>query len=94
MFKSGVMLKLVRLARIPRLAKLLDPIKFKRMLMSVDGPNPSIDHIIRRDYNLTMYNIFNLIVMMMFLIYGIGCLFYLMSNQLYGETFVEYYDLV
>ena len=42
MFKSGIMLKLVRLARLPRLIKLLDQSRFKRVLQEWNGAKPSI----------------------------------------------------
>lgn len=45
MFKSGIMLKLVRLARMPRLIKLLDESRFKRVLTEWGGPKPSIQEI-------------------------------------------------
>ena len=41
-FTGGLMLKLVRLARLPRLIKLLDESKFKKTLRDLDGPEPSI----------------------------------------------------
>lgn len=41
-FSQGVMLKLVRLARIPRLMKLLDVSRFKKVLQSFWGTNPNI----------------------------------------------------
>lgn len=42
-FSAGLMLKLVRLARLPRLIKLLDESKFKKTMRAVDGPTPSIE---------------------------------------------------
>ena len=43
LFKSGILLKLFRLARLPRLLKLLDESRFKKVLSEWDGLNPSID---------------------------------------------------
>lgn len=42
MFSGGLMLKLVRLARMPRLIKLLDEARFKRVLVDMDGEAPGI----------------------------------------------------
>lgn len=95
-FSAGLMLKLFRLARIPRLLKLLDPQKFKRMLIGLDGLDPSINQIMRRDINMFIYNIFNLVLMMLFLVYGIGCLFYLVSTYITlgsDETFITAFKL-
>ena len=90
------MLKLFRLARLPRLVKLLNPQKFKRLLSSLDGPNPSSDLIIQRGRNMFIYNIFNLILMMIFLVYGIGCMFYLVSHYISlssDNAFAAYFSL-
>ena len=45
LFSGGIMLKLVRLARLPRLIKLLDESRFKRVLVDMDGNEPSVDVI-------------------------------------------------
>lgn len=45
MFSGGLMLKLLRLFRMPRLIKLLDLQRFKSVLTKMDGVEPSIEQI-------------------------------------------------
>ena len=41
-----------------------------------------------------IYNIFNLILMVIFLVYGIGCMFYMLSDFLSSDnTFTAYFRL-
>lgn len=61
MFSSGVMLKLVRLARIPRLMKLLDVSMFKKVLRTFGSNNPGISEIVQVDYIITIYKLLRLV---------------------------------
>ena len=76
------MIKLVRLARIPRLMKLLDTNKFKRALDSIANENPNIKEIQQMHRYLTYYNAYRLLFIMMFMVYGIGCIFFLLSDSM------------
>lgn len=93
------MLKLVRLARMPRLIKLLDENRFKRVLQQCDS-NDSISSIIRRQRNLAMYKLFRLIMIMILMVYGIACINYLLADYFAAgseekeKTFPTYFGLV
>ena len=76
------MLKLVRLARMPRLIKLLNEQRFKRVLTQFDGPRPNIEEIQQRAMHLGIYKVLRLILIMCLMIYGVACIFFLMANML------------
>lgn len=99
MFSGGLMLKLVRLARMPRLIKLLDENRFKRVLQQCDS-NDSISSIIRRQNNLAVYKLFRLIMIMILMVYGVACINYLLADYMatgteeLEKTFPTYFGLV
>ena len=74
------MLKLVRLARMPRLIKLLNEQRFKRVLTQFDGPKPNIEEIQLRAMHLGIYKVLRLILIMCLMIYGVACIWFLMSS--------------
>ena len=78
---GGVMLKLVRLARMPRLLKLLDPERFKKVVRSFENDEADIEDVLRRDYILFFYNIFRLCTILVLLTYGFGCINFFMSEE-------------
>jgi len=96
---SGPGTKLFRLFRLPRLLKLLDVNKFSSILKSINGEKTDTQKIIKQYYILFLYNLFRLIIIACFITYGIGCLFYFMSeklnykeDQVEGNTFVQVHD--
>lgn len=96
---SGPGTKLFRLFRLPRLLKLLDVNKFSSILKSINGEKTDTQTIIKQYYILFLYNLFRLIIIACFITYGIGCLFYFMSEKLNyqvdqdsGNTFVAVHN--
>lgn len=79
-FSAGVMLKLVRLARIPRLMKLLDPDRFKKVVRSMENRETEIRDILQRDIIMYVYNMLRLVIIMLLLAYGFGCINYFVSD--------------
>lgn len=80
----------MRLLRLPRLLKLLDTQKFKRALDQLNtyygqGEMPNIKMIKRMRFYLDTYNQIRLIFIMLFMVYGIGCMFFLLSEY-YNEV--------
>lgn len=89
------MLKLFRLARLPRLNKLMDESRFKRVLTEWDGPKPSIATIQAQQYVLGWYKVFKLILIMLFMIYGVACIFYLIAETVDQESgFLTYHGII
>ena len=78
------MLKLVRLARIPRLMKLLDVSLFKRTLRMFDSDDPSIGEIVQFDFYIKIYTLMRLVLIQIFMVYGAASLFYLASDEQRG----------
>ena len=94
MFDQGFMLKLFRLARLPRLNKLMDETRFKRVLTEWDGQVPSIATIQAQQYVLGWYKVFKLILIMLFMIYGVACIFYLIVETVDQESgFLTYHGM-
>ena len=97
---GGVMLKLVRLARMPRLLKLLDPERFKKVVRSFENEEADIEAVLRRDYIIFFYNIFRLCTILVLLTYGFGCINFFVSEEgntdeakKLGATFILYNGL-
>ena len=89
------MLKLVRLARMPRLLKLLDPERFTKVVKSFENDNSDINDVVARDGILFLYNMVRLCIIAILLTYGFGCMIYFYSSEFNteqsvkdGETFV------
>ena len=74
------MLKLVRLARLPRLIKLMDEAKFKKSLQHLFGSSPRIEEIRKQAWWMGAYTFFKLVLILLFMTFGVGCLFYLLSD--------------
>lgn len=79
---------------MPRLVKLLDESRFRRVLVDMDGPEPSIDMLHRQHINLTCYKVFRLLTILVLMIYGVACIFYLLADNVKnGEGFIEAHGL-
>jgi len=74
--------KLVRLARLPRLIKLIDIQRFSKVLKSFQTKDSDAETIVKQYFILYMYNIFRLIVIALMITYFVGCiLFFLSASQ-------------
>lgn len=96
MFSGGLMLKLVRLGRMPRMIKLLDESRFKTLLVKLDGVSPSLNKIESRYRIMTIYKMFRLITIMIIMVYGVACVYYLFSDYLKRDSepnFLEEFGL-
>lgn len=83
------MLKLVRLARMPRLLKLLDPERFKKVVRGFEPAEADINQIVNRDSIMFAYSMLRLCIILLLLTYGFGCVQYFMSDMLNSDEAVE-----
>ena len=86
---SGVVTKLVRLFRLPRLIKLLDISRFSKLLKSFQNKNSDDQTIVQQYFILYVYNIVRLIIIAIMITYFIGCFLYFMSNELNPQIDLE-----
>ena len=89
MFGSGIYTRLFRLARLPRLLKLLDQNRFKKILKSFQGKNTNEQTIMKQYEAMFIYNLIRLIVIACFITYFIGCMFFFISQDLNTEKDVK-----
>ena len=106
LMSSGVATKLFRLARLPRLIKLLDISRFSKLLKSFQNKNSDDQTIVQQYFILYIYNIVRLIIIAIMITYFIGCFLYFMSHELNPKEdrenpegslvnqFFRYYDTV
>lgn len=96
--EDGVAAKLLRLFRMPRMIKLLDKKRVKKIITG--GPknqNNSTDKIVRDFLFMYGYEILRLIIMASILVYFVGSLTYLVSERLTPndqESFIENFGLL
>lgn len=88
-FKQGFALKLFRLARLPRMFKLLDVERFKKVLVDISPVKPSIQQLIERDNVMFVYSVFRLTFIILMMTYFFGCVFFLFSKYLNGQDAIE-----
>lgn len=87
---AGPGTKLFRLFRLPRLLKLLDVNRFSSILKTMrKNERTDTSTIIKQYYILFLYNLFRLIIIACFITYGIGCLYFFMSEKLNNEEDIE-----
>ncbi len=72
-------LKLARLARMPRLAKLFEESRFKSILKSFDKDQGDDKKIMKEYQILYYYNMFKLMLIAIIATYFLGCFWYVIS---------------
>ena len=80
-FSTGVMTKLFRLCRLPRLIKLIDTSRFSKLLKSCQKKDSDDQTIVQQYFILYVYNIFRLVIIAVMITYFIGCIVYFISNE-------------
>ena len=89
MLPTGALTKLFRLARMPRMIKLIDVNRFKNLLKGFEGAECDTEEIVQQYFILYVYNVFRLIIIAIFITYIIGCITLFMSNDLNSDIDVE-----
>lgn len=97
---AGEITKLLRLFRLPRLAKLFDIQRFKKLVQSLmaGGGESREENITMQYVMLYVFKIFRLIILAMIITYFIGCLWWYLCSLKVGEAegsnnFINYYGL-
>lgn len=92
--------KLLRLFRLPRVLKLIDVMRFSKMIKSILENLQREERIVAVYMFMYVYRIFRLVIIAFFITYFIGCFWYMISDNLNSEydvknrrTFVTYFDL-
>ena len=80
-FNTGVVTKLFRLCRLPRLVKLIDPSRFKKILKATQDGDPDDSQIEQEYFTMYVYNLFRLFIISVGITYFIGCIVYFISNE-------------
>lgn len=89
-FSTGVVTKLVRLCRLPRLIKLIDISRFSKLLKSFEKEGGGDDQwIVQQYFILYVYNICRLIIIAIMITYFIGCIIFFISSELNSKEDVE-----
>lgn len=86
LFNTGVLTKLFRLCRLPRLVKLIDTSRFSKLLKSFQKEDSDDQTIVHQYFILYVYNIFRLVIIAIMITYFIGCMVYFLSNEFNNET--------
>jgi hypothetical protein len=99
-FNTGVMTKLFRLCRLPRLIKLIDTSRFSKLLKSFQKEDSDDQTIVHQYFILYVYNIFRLVIIAIMITYFIGCMVFFLSNEFNNEqdiadfnTFNTYFEM-
>jgi len=86
---------------MPRLIKLIDIVRFNKLLKSFETKNSNDQTILNQYFILYMYNIFRLIVLAIMITYFIACFGFYISNELNsiedieaGATLVLHFGIV
>lgn len=88
-FNTGVVTKLFRLCRLPRLIKLIDPSRFQKILKATQKEDPDDNEIEREYFIMYIYNIFRLVIISLMITYFIGCNVYFVSNEFNSDADIE-----
>lgn len=98
---TGVITKLFRLCRLPRLVKLIDPSRFKKILKNLAEEEADDQAIANEYFTMYIYNIFRLVIIAIMITYFIGCMVYFVSNEFNNEedilnenTFITSHSIV
>ena len=75
----GKQTKLFRLARLPRLLKLIDISRFNKMIKSLMNNSSRDERIVAQYMMLYIFKIFRLIIIAMIITYFIGCIWFYFS---------------
>ena len=86
---TGALTKLFRLARMPRIIKLIDVNRFRTLLKGFEGPESDDETIMQQYFVLYIYNVFRLIIIAIFITYIIGTLTLFMSNDLNSQKDID-----
>lgn len=86
---TGVVTKLFRLCRLPRLVKLIDPSRFKKVLKGSAKEDQDDEAIAQEYFVMYIYNIFRLVVIAVMITYFIGCNVYFISNEFNSDADIE-----
>ena len=79
--ETGTITKLFRLARLPRLIKLIDITRFNKLLKSLMQNSSRDEKIVAQYMLLYIYKIFRLIVIAIIITYFIGCFWWYFCNS-------------
>jgi len=87
---SGPVTKLFRLARVPRLLKVIDIKRFQSVLKAAYKNSEITDKtIITQYYTLYSYHVFRLLLIALLITYFIGCIFLFVSENYNTDADVE-----
>ena len=88
-FNTGVVTKLFRLCRLPRLIKLIDPSRFQKILKAMGSAEMNDETIAHEYFVMYVYNIFRLVIIAIMCTYFIGCNVYFVSNEFNDPVDIE-----
>lgn len=74
-------LKLIRLARMPRMGKLIDINRIKNVLKSLGGNNNNDEEIVKQYQILYLYKLIRMIIIAFIITYFLGCIWYFISEN-------------
>lgn len=75
-------IKLLRLPRLLRMFKLMNIKTIKRLLKQLQGEIKTTEQIVTLQTSMFMYKMIRLLLMMIVLTYFMGCIWYIISNDL------------
>ncbi len=88
-FNTGVITKLFRLCRLPRLIKLIDTGRFNKLMKGFQKEDSDDTAIVQEYFIMYVYNIFRLVLIAVMITYFIGCIVFFISNEFNDELDVE-----
>ena len=88
-FDTGVITKLFRLCRLPRLIKLISIERFKKVLKGFQKEDSDDKAIVQEYFTLYIYNLFRLVLIAIMVTYFIGCIVFFISNEFNDPLDVE-----
>lgn len=83
--ENALGLKLIRLLRLPRMAKLIDINRIKNVLKSLGGNTNNDEEIVKQYYILYFYKMIRMIIIALIITYFLGCIWFYISNELQAD---------
>ena len=87
--ENALGLKLIRLLRLPRMAKLIDINRIKNVLKSLGGNTNNDEEIVKQYYILYFYKMIRMIIIALIITYFLGCIWFYISHELQTEESVS-----
>ena len=76
---------MIRLARMPRMGKLIDINRIKNVLKSLGGNNNNDEEIVKQYQILYLYKLIRMIIIAFIITYFLGCIWYFISENFNTE---------